>query len=65
AEHGSRVSQASPKPFCGRVRAAHHAPRNTFSVLERRYGFANIVERGVGVFVESLREKPPIVRRSA
>ena len=32
-----------------RVRAAKHAPRGPFRVLERRHGFAEIVERGAGV----------------
>ena len=46
--------------------AAEHAPRDTIRVLERRHGLAEIVERGVGVFVERHRvhrcypEKPVI-----
>jgi len=31
------------------VRAAEHAPRDPFHVLERRHGLAEIVERGGGV----------------
>ena len=37
---------------CDRIRATKHTPRNTFSVLERRHGLVEIVERGVGVGVE-------------
>jgi hypothetical protein len=32
-----------------RVRASEHAPGGPFRVLERRHGFAEIVERGGGV----------------
>ena len=52
AERGSRVLQGSLNSFCDRVRAAEHAPRDPFRVLERRHGLADIVERGVGVIVE-------------
>jgi hypothetical protein len=38
-----------------RVRAAEHAPRDPFRVLERRLGLVEIVERGVVVQVERLR----------
>ena len=34
------------------MRAAEHAPRDPFRVLERRHGFAEIVERGAVGFVE-------------
>ena len=54
AERGSRVSQAALNPHCGRVRAAKHAPRGPFRVLERRHGLAEVVERGAGVRVERL-----------
>jgi len=37
------------------MRAAKHAPRNTFRVLERRHGLAEIVERGAFVKVERRR----------
>ena len=47
AEHRLRVLQVAPKSrLRERVRATEHAPRNTFSVLERRHGLAEIVERG-------------------
>ena len=36
------------------MRAAKHAPRDPFRVLERRHGLAVIVERRAGVFAESL-----------
>ena len=38
-----------------RVRAAEHAPRNPFRVLESRHAFAEIVERGGGVLAECPR----------
>ena len=34
------------------MRAAEHAPRDPSRVLERRHGFAEIVERGIGVRVD-------------
>ena len=37
------------------MRAAEHAPRDPFPVLERRYGLVEIVERGTGVHVERIR----------
>ena len=47
AERGLRCfSQVALNPHCGRVRAAEHASRNPCRVLERRHGFAEIVERG-------------------
>ena len=39
------------------MRATEQAPRDPFSVLERRHCLAEIVERGVGVSVERLRVK--------
>ena len=42
-----------------RVRAAEHAPRNPFRVLERRHGLAEVVERGAVV----LHERPRVVPR--
>ena len=56
AERGSRCSQGTLNPLCERVRAAEHAPRDPFRLLERRHGFAQIVERGSVVLVEC----PPI-----
>ena len=38
-------------PFCERVRATHHAPRNPLGVLERCHGLAEIVERGASAVV--------------
>ena len=43
------VSQAALNVHCERVRAAEHAPRDPCRVLERRHGFAEIVERGARV----------------
>ena len=55
AERGSRFSQPLLNPRCDRVRAAEHAPRNPFRVLESRHAFAEIVERGGGVLAECPR----------
>ena len=49
AELSTRFLQGFLNPRCGRVRAAEHAPRSPFRVLERRYCLAEIVERGGGV----------------
>ena len=38
-----------------RMRRAEHAPRDPFSVLERRHGLAEIVERRSVVLEERLR----------
>ena len=48
-----RVSHFALNRTCHRVCATEHAPGNTFSVLERRHGLAEIVERGAGVLVLS------------
>ena len=40
AKRGSRCSQGTLNPLCERVRAAEHAPRDPFRLLERRHGFA-------------------------
>ena len=37
------------------MRAAEHAPRGPFYLLQRRYRLAEIVERGVGVRITSRR----------
>ena len=55
AEYGSRVSQINRNRRDERVRAAQHAPRDPFRVLERIHGLAEIAERGVGVPVEHPR----------
>ena len=44
AEGRSRESQGFPNPHYVRVRAAEHAPRGPFQLLERRHGLADIVE---------------------
>ena len=36
------------------MRAAEHAPRDPFQVLERRHCLADIVERGAGVLARQL-----------
>ena len=48
-ERGSRVTHVALDPRSGRVRATEHATRDPFRVLERRHGFAEIVERGAVV----------------
>ena len=58
-EHGSRVLHTALNSLRERVRAAEHAPRDRFYLLERRHGLAQIVERGVGVSAERLRVNPP------
>ena len=50
-EHFSCELQIALNIRCGRVRAAKHAPRHPFRLLERRHGLADIVERGAGVAV--------------
>ena len=59
ATSARRPSIGKPRRVsCACVRAAHHAPRGPFDLLERRHGLAVIVERGAGVFVECLRVNP-------
>jgi len=41
------------------VRAAEHAPRGPFQLLELRNGFVEIIERGDGVIGERPRVSPP------
>ena len=55
AERESRVSQGTPNYHCGRVLTTEHAPGRPFSLLERIYGLAEIIERGAVVFVERVR----------
>ena len=55
AERGSRHLHGNFKSLCGRVRAAEHAPRVPWHVLERRYGLADIGERGAFVIAERRR----------
>ena len=59
AEDGSRVSQGTLISHCDRVRATEYAPRDPCSVLERRHGLAEIVERRAGVEAERLRVNFP------
>ena len=59
-ERGSRFLQFARSPFCERVRATKHAPRDPFRVLERRHGLAEIVKRGAGVEVERSRITEPV-----
>ena len=63
-EGGSRVSQGFLNPHCLRVRAAEHAPRGRFDLLESRHGLAEISERGV-VVPEERRAVCSIYRRVA
>ena len=46
-----------------RVRAAEHAPRGPFQLLERRHCLAEIVERGAGVPAERIGASPPYPER--
>ena len=55
AERGSRFSQGCLNPSCDGVRAAEHAPRGPFQLLELRNGFVEIIERGDGVIGERPR----------
>ena len=59
AEGVSTPSQIALNGNCVRMCAAEHASRDPFCLLERRRGFAEIVERGVGVRGERLRVKQP------
>ena len=45
------------------MRATKHAPRGPLRVLERRYGLAEIVERGAVVHENRLRVSPPHLER--
>ena len=53
---GARLARlaVSLNPRWRRVRAAEHAPRGPFRLLERRHAPREIVERGVGVEVGAL-----------
>ena len=60
AERGSRYSQTMIlKIKSERVCATEHAPRNSFNLLERRHGLAELVERGGVVLVQRLRVRSP------
>ena len=58
AEGASRFSQKVLSHSYERVRATKHAPRDPFRLLERRHGFAQIVESGAGGDVK----RPPVKR---
>ena len=45
------------------MRAAEHASRGPSRLFECRYGLAEIIERGGGVFVENLPVNPPDLER--
>ena len=61
AERGARVPQFVINPFCERVRAAEHTPRDPSHVLESRHCLAEIVEGGAGVQVERLCVNPKLI----
>ena len=52
AERRSRESQLLLNRRCERVRTTEHAPRRPHQFLERIHGLAEIVKRGLVVFVE-------------
>jgi len=54
-ERVSRVLQFALNIKCDWVRAAEHAPRGPFRLLERIHGLAEITVCGCGVFVEQPR----------
>ena len=45
------------------MRAAEHASRGPFQLLERRHGLSEIVERGAGASIERDRVFPPQTER--
>ena len=49
ADRCSRASEFVLNPPCERMLATHHAPRGPLCLLERRHGFAEIVESGAFV----------------
>ena len=59
AERGSRLAQIPLNLHCERVHATENAPRDPFSVLERRHGLAEIVERCGEVVTERYRVSRP------
>ena len=65
AERGLRASKVVPNVLCERVRAPKHAPRDPPCVLERRHGFAEIVERRSFGSMERLRVKSPRLERES
>ena len=65
AEDGSGVSQVAPNVLCERVPATEHVPCDPSRVLERRHGFAEIVERRSFGSMERLRVKSPRLERKS
>ena len=59
AERGSRLFQVCCDLHREWVRAAEHAPRDPFRLLERRHGLAEIIERGNWVREERARVVRP------
>ena len=59
AARSARVSQLALNINSERMRAAEHAPRDPFRILERVHCFVEIVERGGGVREERRRVNPP------
>ena len=55
AERHSRVYQGTFDPYCDRMRATKHAPRDPCRVLERCHALAEIVYRGAVDMEERLR----------
>ena len=55
----ARRRAVAQQSFVVGMRAAEHAPRGPFYLLQRRYRLAEIVERGVGVSVEGIRINRP------
>ena len=64
AERDSRYLQIALNVHCERVRAAEHAPRDPFRVLERRHGLAEIIERRAVVIAECRRVIRPYPERN-
>ena len=58
-ESFTRILQGALNIPSERMRAAHHAPRNTSRLLEHRHGFAEIIERGAGVLTIYRASKKP------
>ena len=62
-EQGSHLLQVALYPFRERMRAAEHAPRCPFQILEHLHAFAEIIARGAGVIAECYRVSPPNLER--
>ena len=55
----SRLPHIVLNPLCEWMRATEHAPRDPCRILERRYGLAEIIERGAVDLAERLRVNRP------